>query len=135
MNITVKIQDVPYTVEIEDLEARPVIACIGEELFEIWPQESPCPSPHLQKEAPSTRSTGRYTSPMNSPMIAPLPGIVTRVFIQPGEFVKSGDPLLVIEAMKMKNTIFSDRSGTIATILVQPGELVKHHQVLCEFSQ
>jgi biotin carboxyl carrier protein len=53
--------------------------------------------------------------------------------VQAGEAVKSGQQICTLEAMKMKNTIRSDRDGVIAQVNVNAGDLVKHNQPLFTF--
>ena len=55
---------------------------------------------------------------------APMPGAVLRVEVSQGQAVKSGQLLLVMEAMKMENEILAPRDGTVAQILVQKGTAV-----------
>lgn len=50
---------------------------------------------------------------------APMPGLITRVFAAPGETVKTGQALIVIEAMKMENELKSPVDGVIAQVLAQ----------------
>jgi biotin carboxyl carrier protein len=59
---------------------------------------------------------------------------VTQIFVLPGAHVETGQPVCVIEAMKMKNTIRADREGTVASVPISPGQSVKHKQVLVEFA-
>lgn len=68
-------------------------------------------------------------------ILAPIPGIVKQVFVRAGERVAAGDPLLVIEAMKMKNTLRSGHDLVIASVYVKPGEVIKAGQVLIEFQR
>jgi biotin carboxyl carrier protein len=63
---------------------------------------------------------------------APIPGLITRVLVAPGEQVQAGQPLLVLEAMKMENEIRAPRSGTLEQVLVSAGAGVALHQVLAE---
>ena len=53
-----------------------------------------------------------------------MPGAVLRVEVTQGQAVKSGQLLLVMEAMKMENEILAPRDGTVAQILVQKGTSV-----------
>lgn len=64
---------------------------------------------------------------------APMPGKVIRVIAQPGEEVKKGDDLLVLEAMKMENVLQSPADGTIAAVRVSPGDTVDKNTVLVVF--
>ena len=55
---------------------------------------------------------------------APLPGLILKVVANPGSTVKVGDPLLIMEAMKMQNTISATMDGQIEKILVKEGESI-----------
>ena len=63
---------------------------------------------------------------------SPMPGQVLRVVTAPGERVAPGDPLVVLEAMKMEQTIKATMAGIVQTVLVQPGEMVAPGQKLVE---
>lgn len=64
---------------------------------------------------------------------APMPGLVVRVQVQPGEKVAAGDPLVVLEAMKMENELKAGAPGVVKSVRVAPGEVVEKGQVLVEF--
>jgi 3-methylcrotonyl-CoA carboxylase alpha subunit len=57
-------------------------------------------------------------------LTAPMPGKVIAYLVQPGETVKTGQPLAVLEAMKMEHTIAAPREGTVAELLFAPGDQV-----------
>ena len=61
---------------------------------------------------------------------APMPGRVTQVAVRPGDQVKAGDPLLVIEAMKMENEFRASVSGTVTDVRAQAGQAVNAGDVL-----
>ncbi len=65
---------------------------------------------------------------------APIPGLVTRVLVSTGQQVEVGQPLLVLEAMKMENEIRAPRAGTISALHVNGGQSVTRHEVLAEIS-
>jgi pyruvate carboxylase subunit B len=64
---------------------------------------------------------------------APMPGLVVRVQVQPGEQVAAGAPLVVLEAMKMENELKAGAPGVVKSVRVAPGEAVEKGQVLVEF--
>ena len=64
---------------------------------------------------------------------APMPGLVIRVQVQPGAQVAAGEPLVVLEAMKMENELKAGAPGTVKSVRVAPGEAVEKGQVLLEF--
>ena len=64
---------------------------------------------------------------------APMPGLVLRVLAQAGAVVAPGDPLIVLESMKMENTLRASGAGTVIEILVQAGQAVEKGQLLIKF--
>lgn len=63
---------------------------------------------------------------------APIPGLIARVDVRPGNVVEAGDPLLVLEAMKMENEIRAPRSGTVHGVSVKPGQTVVLGELMVE---
>ncbi|MDQ1567043.1 MAG: propionyl-CoA carboxylase alpha chain [Actinomycetota bacterium] len=63
-------------------------------------------------------------------LVAPMPGTVVKVLAAPGDRVVKGDPVVVIEAMKMEHTIGAAADGTVAEILVEVGRQVDIDQVI-----
>jgi biotin carboxyl carrier protein len=66
---------------------------------------------------------------------APMPGLIIDLKIEEGKLVKPGDPLLVLEAMKMENVIKSSGEGIVKSIKVKKGDSVEKGQLLVEFSK
>jgi len=64
---------------------------------------------------------------------APMPGLVQRILVQPGQSVEKGTPLLVLVAMKMENMIKATAPGTVTKILVKEGDAVEKGHVLVGF--
>ena len=65
---------------------------------------------------------------------APMPGLVLELRVSEGDVVKKGDPIIVLEAMKMENIIKSPTDGTIKKINVKKGVAVEKNQLLINFS-
>ena len=63
-------------------------------------------------------------------LLAPLPGLVVRVLVAADDTVAAGQPMIVIEAMKMEHTITSPADGAVAELLVALGQQVETGQVL-----
>ncbi len=55
---------------------------------------------------------------------SPIPGTIVAVKVRPGDRVKEGDVIMVLEAMKMENDIVAPKSGVVAEIRVQEGQTV-----------
>jgi len=64
---------------------------------------------------------------------APMPGLILAVHVAAGAHVQEGDPLLILEAMKMENVILSPREGVIRQVAVQQGAAVDKKSLLVEF--
>jgi biotin carboxyl carrier protein len=63
---------------------------------------------------------------------APMPGLVISVAVEPGQTVAKGDPLLILEAMKMENVLKASGDGRVKKVLVQKGAAVEKGQLLLE---
>jgi biotin carboxyl carrier protein len=61
---------------------------------------------------------------------APMPGLVVKVLCQPGDDVKAGQPLVVLQAMKMENELSLPRAGTVSSVSAEPGQTVEQGAVL-----
>ena len=64
-----------------------------------------------------------------------MPGKIVKIFVKPGDIVKGGDPLLVMEAMKMENEMRSAGEATIKEVLVKKGDAVESGAVLITFEK
>lgn len=64
---------------------------------------------------------------------APMPGLIIDLRVREGDHVKPGDPLLILEAMKMENIIKASGEGTVKSVKVKKGDSVEKNQVLIEF--
>jgi len=63
-------------------------------------------------------------------VLSPMMGIVKEIYASMGDFVKEGDILMVIEAMKMNNDLKARRSGRVQRVYVSPGERVEQGRAL-----
>jgi biotin carboxyl carrier protein len=137
MKLNVKINNKTYSVEIEDLNARPIVAIVDGERFDVMPENSEQPKATREASAAAVSAPKQVSTPTVSAnekaLLSPLPGTVTEVFVKVGDEVESGQVLLVIEAMKMKNSIRSVRDGIVAAVLATSGQTVNHKQPLVEF--
>ena len=66
------------------------------------------------------------------PLVAPMPGLVVRVNVRPGDQVKAGQGLVIMEAMKMENELRSHSDGRVKAVLVTAGTAVDKGAVLVE---
>jgi methylmalonyl-CoA carboxyltransferase 1.3S subunit len=94
------------------------------------PAPAPVPGP------PPVRGPGAPVGPpVNEDKVcrSPISGIVVRINAQAGQQIQVGDPVLVLEAMKMETDITAPVAGKIQTITVNVGDSVQGGQVLVEF--
>lgn len=148
MKMRVKVDDRTFDVEIESLSARPIVATVDGEVFEIWPEEeralqpapppaaAPPPAPAVAEPRRSRRTSGEEAvAPERAgrAVFAPIPGVIQSVAVRPGDAVAAGQELCVLEAMKMKNIIRAPRPGTLTGVHVSAGQHVKHNDLLVEY--
>lgn len=74
-----------------------------------------------------------FTKPDPKKLKAFIPGLIQDIVVQPGQKVKWGDSLLILEAMKMRNDVTAPHDGTIKSVLVKKNERVMKNQLLIEF--
>ncbi|NNM18095.1 MAG: acetyl-CoA carboxylase biotin carboxyl carrier protein subunit [Croceitalea sp.] len=84
---------------------------------------------HLINEMGFDTNAGKQVSEIH----APMPGLILEVSVKPGQEVKTNDPLLILEAMKMENIITSPRDGIVKSIGVKKGEAIEKKQLLITF--
>jgi len=89
------------------------------------PAEAPAAEPQPEVRKPEPAITGNTVN-------APLPGRVLELKVQVGDRVKADQEVLVLEAMKMENSITTDYAGEVKRIFVEPGEVVPTDAVLIE---
>jgi biotin carboxyl carrier protein len=78
--------------------------------------------------------TGRTTARRGPrPLQAPMPGLVVRVNVAPGDAVEAGQSLVIIEAMKMENDLKAEAAGVVERVAAQGGQAVEKGAVLVEF--
>lgn len=79
----------------------------------------------VEKPKTDTLATGE-----GSPVVAPLPGLISKVVVEKGQKVKKGDTVVVLEAMKMENNITTEQDGEVTGIAVRQGDNVMEGAVL-----
>lgn len=139
MKLRVTIDGEVFDVEVGDLTARPIVATVAGQTFAVWPEEAQPAAvvpqqaqpalPALPAAQPPVRSAGQSNA-----VLAPIPGVILSIHVQPGDTVETGQEVCVLEAMKMKNSIRASRAGTVAAVLAAPGEQVRHGQPLIQFT-
>ena len=124
----VKVNDVTYSVGLKDLGV--------EQVADVKPQPAP-----RGPEAAVMQSRGILPDkavPLHRPktisdgvtITAPLPGLITKIFIKEGDIIKIGQRILMLEAMKMENEVNATSEGMVIDIRHQEGSSVNQGDVL-----
>jgi biotin carboxyl carrier protein len=61
---------------------------------------------------------------------APMPGLVLKIMVEPGQPISKGDALVILEAMKMENILKAPSDGIVKKILVTKGDKVEKNQIM-----
>ena len=68
-------------------------------------------------------------------LLCPMPGLITAIHVVVGDRVEAGQPLAVVEAMKMENILRAEKAGTVRTVEAKPGESLAVDAVILEFAE
>ena len=79
------------------------------------------------------RMPPRPAGGITNQVLSPMPGLLVSVQVEAGQEIRSGEPLAVIEAMKMENQLRAERDGVIKRVLLAPGDSLVVGQVIMEF--
>lgn len=112
-HLKITVNGVPYDVQVEEADATAaasaVVAAPAPKAAASTPAEKPAAAPSAGTES------------INSPM----PGTILDIKVQAGQKVKSGDVLLILEAMKMENEILAPHDAVVDSVLVSKGQSVE----------
>lgn len=143
----ITVQGRSYDVEVSDVSQSPVTVTVDGVDYAVdlpggaeTAMQSPAPAPGRPAEPPPQPAQRQAAPPRpaqpaagGNEVRAVMPGRVLTVNIAAGDVVTQGQPLLVVESMKMENTVASPRDGTIRVVHVAEGDTVQHGQTLVEF--
>jgi biotin carboxyl carrier protein len=124
--IWVTINGERFLVEVEDLHQRPVIAYVEGRRFEVELDDAFVTSGGVEGLVQEGSRPHSIPGDTSCEITAPMPGDIVQVLVQAGQVVKAGDPLCVLDAMKMKNTIHAPSNGVISEISVSEGQSVEY---------
>lgn len=131
--VMVIVEGCKYIVEVGDLRERPIKATVNQKTYLVQ-----IPPPGATTETPEDAAALEHAIPVSAEVdcasiSAPMPGDILEVNVKPGQRVVPGEPLCVLEAMKMKNLIRSSREGVIASVEVSAGQSVDYGDILVTF--
>lgn len=139
--LKVKVNGRWYTVEVGDLDEFPIQTVVDDELVEVEVDDLPSTGSPLVAVAdvPTPRQT--TSEPVNRPtptagavkaFKSPMPGVIVSVAVKVGDQVVTGDPICILEAMKMQQTLRADWSGIVQAVHVSAGEQVIDGQAIAD---
>lgn len=142
-----KVKGVDYEVEIAEVDGNIAKVNVNGIPFEVELQKPINAAKHPTMNTPrveppkpvaATKPAQPAATPQpqsaaagaGTPLKAPLPGTITEVKVQVGQQVNVGDTVLVLEAMKMQNSIEAETAGQVTSVLVKQGDTVMEGTVL-----
>ncbi len=118
--IELELNGTPYTVEVDkEIKQTPKKVLLTNR------QASPSPKAIETVAAVTPKSSSGANS-----IKSPLPGTILDVFVNVGDTVKTGQKLMLLEAMKMENQIDADRDGVVKSVGVRKGDVIMEGDVL-----
>ncbi|WP_290898252.1 biotin/lipoyl-containing protein [Ferroglobus sp.] len=136
MKYKIKVNDNEYEVEVSEISpmkfevsvnGKKAVIEILEEEFKRIVKEAKVPSAEVEvKEVPKVEKTVVEGKEIK----AEMSGTIVKVLVKEGEEVKSGQPVLILEAMKMENEVTSPFSGVVKEVRVKEGDRVNAGQTL-----
>ena len=127
MKYVVTLNGKNYEVEVNETEA--VLVSVSDAATVAAPVAAPA-APAAPAAAPATPAAAPAVSAEGTTIPSPMPGTILSVSVSVGQTIKSGDVLMVLEAMKMENDIVAPCDGTVKQLLVSKGSTVNTDDVL-----
>ncbi|WP_313341710.1 biotin/lipoyl-containing protein [Sedimentibacter sp.] len=123
--ITVK--GISYEVEVEELKGQRD-ANVAERVVQ--------PEPVITKPIEEKKTPVSAPAPVSDSaksITCPMPGTIFKIMVKPGDAIKKGDVVLILEAMKMENEIFASADEVVDSVRVTEGATVNTGDVLVTF--
>lgn len=120
----------PAMPEEEEMTRRDLTVEVGGRRFSVsyWAPERAAGG-QTRRRRPKLSSAGPAGSP-DGVVAAPMQGTIVKVHVKAGASIKTGDPICVLEAMKMENEVKSPSSGELVDLRVEPGDTVASGDVI-----
>jgi len=134
-----KIKGQEYEVEVKRLDNNMAEVEVNGTTYQVELKQAAKQSktPILVRSEPSIpKSAHKFKKKISgtNEVRTPLPGNIMHLFVKENDEVKKGDKLVMYEAMKMENTIYSEKDGVVVKIRVKPGDNILEGDVLMEIA-
>ncbi|HCC02795.1 MAG TPA: acetyl-CoA carboxylase biotin carboxyl carrier protein subunit [Ruminococcaceae bacterium] len=123
-NLKVTVNGVTYDVQVEEQTAGTPASAAASAAPKTTVQ-TPAATVPAPAEKPSVAPAANQPAGNEEIVKSPMPGTIVDVKVQSGQKVKSGDVLLILEAMKMENEIMAPHDAVVGSILVTKGQSVE----------
>jgi biotin carboxyl carrier protein len=124
-----------YDVEIIDIEQNLAKVEVNGTVYEVELhkeiRQTKTPT-IVRNKIPLPKEPKDLTTSHITKVTTPLPGVIMQIFVKEGDEVAKEDKLMMMEAMKMENTIHAEKGGKIKKIFVNPGDSVLQGDTLIE---
>jgi glutaconyl-CoA/methylmalonyl-CoA decarboxylase subunit gamma len=121
------VNDKPVSVKIEEETESSITLTIDGNRMVF---ERPIPRPEREGGKSETATPERRNS-----LTSPMPGRVVALKVREGQSVGPGDPLMIVESMKMETLLTSDRNAVVGEVRVKEGEAIRRGQTLIVYSK
>ncbi len=119
-----------YVVDVGARSGNTVQVTVNGKQFSVEVQRDEAGPGRARGKAPPPHASAPRGGDLSGEVRAPISGVVLNVPVQPGQAVKAGSLVVVLEAMKMENEIFAPIDGTVETVLVKAQQEVRQGDVL-----
>jgi len=121
----------PFMPADEELERRDITVEVGGRRFTVsyWAPEPTSGGANIRRRPPKLSGSGPAVA-SDGVVTAPMQGTIVKVHVAAGNSVKEGDPICVLEAMKMENEVKAPNGGEVVDLRVQAGDTVTPGQVI-----
>ncbi len=127
------VDDEYFEVEVDEVGGPPVVTAVTP----VMPQPAPAVAPvtpaaaaPAPTPAPAPVAAAKPAVAAGTPIIAPMPGMIIRYEVKEGDTVDQGDVVLILEAMKMENSITAPAAGNVLSIFFKNGDSVQKGDTL-----
>jgi len=134
-----KIQGNEYQVQIKEFENNIAEIDVNGSTYHVelehYKTKSVTKTPKLVRARVVSEASEKVISKSDGYTVhSPLPGTITKILVNEGDTVKSGDVLLMMEAMKMENNVLAEKEGVIMKVSVKVGQTVLQNDSLVTIS-